>query len=254
VGPADTLCPLIAFGEVRHQRTRPATHAFAYPTLFVLLPMRRLRERPEPALRRNARGWFCFADRDHGDGRDDALAWVESLLAREGVDGVDGEIWLQTYPRMAGYAFKPVSFWYCHRADGSLRAVLAEVNNTFGERHGYLLDGNDLRFGATLETEKIFHVSPFCAVAGRYRFRFLRTGDRIVARVEHVDDQGPLIITSVSGQLQPLDAATVRRACWSMPLLTWGVMSRIHWQALALWRKRVPFFRKPAAPAAWVSR
>lgn len=246
--------PLLARGEVRHTRVRPAQHGFAYPTLFVLLPMRALRAAPAAALHRNQRAWFSFSDKDHGDGRADALAWAEDLLAREGITDVDGEIWLQTYPRMAGYSFKPVSFWFCHRADGSLRAVLAEVNNTFGERHIYVLDGPDLRFGATLTAQKVFHVSPFCAVRGQYRFRFARTADRIVARVEHLDDDGPLINTSVSGRLEVLNSASVRRACWSMPLLTWGVMSRIHWQALALWRKRVPFFRKPAAPAVWVSR
>jgi DUF1365 family protein len=252
--PAGQAEPLLVRGEVRHTRLRPARHGFNYPTLFVLLPMRALRARPAAALHRNQRAWFSFFDRDHGVGGDDALAWAEGLLSQEGIDDVDGEIWLQTYPRMAGYAFKPVSFWYCHRADGSLRAVLAEVNNTFGERHVYVLDGPDLRFGATLTAQKVFHVSPFCAVQGHYRFRFGRTADRVVARVEHGDSDGPLINTSVSGHLQVLDALSVRRACWSMPLLTWGVLSRIHWQALALWRKRVPFFRKPAPPAAWVSR
>ena len=245
---------LIASGLVRHARLRPAAHAFSYPTLFVLLPMRSLRAQPCEALNRHRRALFRFDDRDHGEGAGDALAWLEGLLRHEGVDGVDGEIWLQTYPRMAGFVFKPVSFWYCHRADGSLRAVLAEVNNTFGERHVYVLDGPELRFGATLTAQKVFHVSPFCAVQGHYRFRFGRTADRVVARVEHGDSDGPLINTIVSGHLQVLDALSVRRACWSMPLLTWGVLSRIHWQALALWRKRVPFFRKPAPPAALVSR
>ena len=134
---------LIASGLVRHARLRPAAHAFSYPTLFVLLPMRSLRAQPCDALNRHRRALFRFDDRDHGEGGSDALAWLEGLLQREGVDGVDGEIWLQTYPRMAGFVFKPVSFWYCHRADGSLRAVVAEVNNTFGERHCYLLDGRD---------------------------------------------------------------------------------------------------------------
>jgi DUF1365 family protein len=245
---------LIASGLVRHARLRPAAHAFSYPTLFVLLPMRSLRAQPCEALNRHRRALFRFDDRDHGEGAGDALAWLEGLLRREGVDGVDGEIWLQTYPRMAGFVFKPVSFWYCHRADGSLRAVVAEVNNTFGERHCYLLDGRDVAWGATLSADKVFHVSPFCSVQGGYRFRFARTGDRIVARVEHVDADGPLIVTSVSGRLEPLDAASARRASLSMPLLTYGVVARIHWQALALWRKRVPFFRKPAAPAALVTR
>ncbi|MBL8327841.1 MAG: DUF1365 domain-containing protein [Rubrivivax sp.] len=245
---------LLAHGEVRHARLRPATHAFHYPTLFVMLPMRSLRDQPCEALSRNRRSLFGFRDADHGEGGPDALAWLEGLLQREGVQGADGEIWLQTYPRMFGYAFKPVSFWYCHAADGRLRAVVAEVNNTFGERHCYLLDGADVAWGATLQTDKRLHVSPFCSVAGGYRFRFGRAGDRLVARVEHVDEQGPLIVTSVSGRLEPLTPAAVRSALRSMPLLTYGVMARIHWQALALWRKRVPFFRKPAAPTALVTR
>jgi DUF1365 family protein len=252
--PASQDRPWLARGTVRHARLRPATHAFAYPTLFLMLPMRSLRADPCKALSRNRRALFGFADRDHGYGGPDALAWIEGLLEREGVDGVDGEIWLQTYPRVFGHAFKPVSFWYAHAADGRLRAVVAEVNNTFGERHAYLLDGPDVQWGATLESRKVFHVSPFCAVRGFYRFRFGRSHDRLVARVEHHDEHGPLIVTSVSGVLQPLTAAAVRRALWDMPLLTWGVTARIHWQALALWRKRVPFFRKPAAPATWVTR
>ncbi len=252
--PREAARPWLARGEVRHARLRPSEHRFGYPTLFLMLPMRSLRDTPCEALCRNRRGLFGFADRDHGDGGPDALAWIEALLAREGVHGVDGEIWLQTYPRMFGYAFKPVSFWYCLRADGGLRAIVAEVNNTFGERHCYLLDGEDVAWGATLEATKVFHVSPFCDVRGRYRFRFGRADGRIVARVEHHDDAGPLIVTSVSGHLQHLTAAAVRKALWDMPLLTYGVTARIHWQAMALWRKRVPFFRKPAVPAALVTR
>lgn len=246
--------PQIGFGQVRHARHRPSEHRFAYPTAFLLLPMRSLRARPCDELARDRRAWWRFADADHGDGGADALAWLESLLHAEGIDDVDGEIWLQTYPRVAGYAFKPVSFWYCLRADGSPRAIVAEVNNTFGERHCYLLEGPGLAWGATLQARKVFHVSPFCAVAGSYRFRFAWSDGRIVARVEHIDERGPLIVTSVSGRLQPLDAPTLRQARSSMPLLSWGVMARIHWQALALWRKRVPFFRKPPLPDRLVTR
>ena len=163
------MAALLATGVVRHRRLRPAAHAFAYPTWFLLLPMRALRAAPDPHLPRNRGALVSFHDADHGDGGPDALAWVEALLAREGVAGADGEIWLQTYPRMLGYAFKPVSFWYCHRTDGSLAAVLAEVNNTFGERHVYLLDGPGTGFGRELIARKVFHVSPFCGVEGQYR-------------------------------------------------------------------------------------
>ena len=249
---------LLATGEVRHTRLRPARHAFEYPTFFVLLPMRALRAQARPVMARNRFSWLSFHDADHGLGGPDALAWVEGLLAQEGLhdaDGEDmGEIWLQTYPRVLGIAFKPVSFWYCHRRDGSLRAILVEVNNTFGERHCYLLTDDALHFGQELQARKVFHVSPFCRTEGGYRFRFMRTAERIVARVEHDDDSGPLILTSMSGRLEPLTSAAVARASIRMPLMTLGVIVRIHWQALKLWLKRVPFISKPEAPKSFVTR
>jgi hypothetical protein len=109
--------------------------------------MRACASSPAAALARNRFGLLSFHDRDHGDGRADALAWIDELLASEGVADADGEVWLHTYPRVLGYVFKPVSFWYCHRADGTLAAVVAEVNNTFGERHCYLLDEPGLAWG-----------------------------------------------------------------------------------------------------------
>ena len=248
------LVPWLATGEVRHARLRPAGHQFAYPTFFVLLPMRAWRTTYFPGLPRNRRGWLSFHDRDHGVGGDDALAWIDDLLRTEGIDDATGEVWLQTYPRVLGYAFKPVSFWYCHRADDSLAAVVAEVNNTFGERHCYLLSGPDLAWGRTLQAHKVFHVSPFCDVQGHYEFRFMRTADRVVARVDHADAQGPLLRTSVSGRLEPLNPRSARAAVLRRPLLTLGVMARIHWQAFRLWVKRVPFFHKPEPPQAFISR
>ena len=247
--------PLIGIGQVRHARLRPVVHRFAYPTYFLLLPMRRLRERPAPALARNRFGLIAFHDADHGDGRADSLGWLESVLAAEGVSDADGEVWLQCYPRVLGYVFKPVSFWYCGRRDGTLTAVIAEVNNTFGERHCYLLRGPQLGFGRELRARKVFHVSPFCDVQGDYRFRFLRSEapPRILACVDHHDAAGPLLRTSVAGALHPLTPARIRAAFFGMPLMTLGVVARIHWQALRLWAKRVPFFRKPAVPARFVS-
>ncbi len=258
--------PLIGIGHVRHRRLRPTPHQFAYATYFLMLPMRRLREAPSPALRRNRFGLIAFHDRDHGDGGDDALAWLDALLAREGIADADGEVWLHCYPRVLGHTFKPVSFWYCHRADDSLAAVVVEVNNTFGERHCYLLRGPELAFGRELQATKVFHVSPFCAVEGTYRFRFMRTGlhpndgtartgpGRTVARVDHDDGEGPLLQTSVCGELRLLTARTARAAFFSMPVMTLFVVARIHWQALRLWSKRVPFFRKPRPPQAFVTR
>lgn len=246
--------PLIGFGSVWHRRLRPAEHAFRYRSYFLLLPLRQLRENPSPVLRRNQRGWLSFHDRDHGDGGEDALAWLDALLHSEGITDADGEVWLHTFPRVLGYVFKPVSFWYAHRADGSLAAVLAEVNNTFGERHAYLLAGPDLAWGREQAARKVFHVSPFCRVQGQYRFRFERTAAHTLARVDLHDEAGALLQTSVGGQLEALTPASARRALAGMPLMTLGVMLRIHWQALRLWIKRVPFFSKPVAPDHFVTR
>ena len=252
---------LIGFGQVRHTRRRPAHHAFAYATYFLLLPMRQLQAHGGGALPFNRPAALSFQDRDHGDGRSaaqgGALAWLDALLQREGITDATGEAWLQTYPRVLGHTFKPVSFWYCHTASGALRAIVVEVNNTFGERHCYLLDAP--RYGVALCADKVFHVSPFCSVEGRYRFRFMRTVhagvERIVARVDHDDAQGqPLIETSLSGALEPVTAASLRRALLRYPALTLGVVARIHWQALRLWIKQVPFWRKPPPPADLVTR
>ena len=81
---------------------------------------------------------MAVLDRDHGDGRP-LLEWIDALLADHGIADAGGEVWLHTFPRVFGYVFNPVSFWFAHRSDGSLRAVVCEVNNTFGERHCYLL-------------------------------------------------------------------------------------------------------------------
>lgn len=264
---------LIGWGQVRHTRHRPAHHAFAYTTAFLMLPMRSLRASAEgsPRFARddgsvglglaiNRRAWFAFHDADHGDGRPPetggALAWLDGLLRQEGIQDATGEVWLQAFPRVLGHAFKPVSFWYAHRANGSLAAIVAEVNNTFGERHCYLLP--EPQYGQTLSANKVFHVSPFCDVQGEYRFRFMRTQhqgqDRIVARVDHGDADGPLIDTSWSGVLEPATAAALRRVLWRYPLLTFGVVARIHGHALLLWLKKVPFWRKPEPPRDFVTR
>ena len=249
---------MIGFGQVRHARLKPKRHTFNYPTYFLLLPMRSLQAAPSAHLARNRRAALSFFDQDHGDGRGPAqggaLAWLDELLKAEGILDATGEVWLHCYPRVLGFTFKPVSFWYCHRTDGSLRAVLVEVNNTFGERHCYLLD--QPAFGVEQRAAKVFHVSPFCPVEGGYRFRFMLTADkqRTVARVDFDDAQGPLIETSVSGDLELLTPASSRRALWGYPLMTLGVITRIHLQAFKLFFKRAPFFRKPIPPAQFITR
>jgi hypothetical protein len=251
--------PAIIHGEVTHRRSRPARHAFTYPAFCMRLPLSQLATIESRGIAHNRRGAVSFHDRDHGpcDGSP-LLPWIRSLLAAEGV-AADGEVVLHAFPRMLGYVFNPVSFWVCHDRAGAVRAVLCEVRNTFGERHLYLLagaDGAPLASGVTLAASKVFHVSPFCDVKGRYAFRFHFGAERWLARIDYfdTDDSEPLLETWISGQAEALTPAVTRGLAWRYRLFTLGVVARIHWQALQLWVKRVPYFTKPAPPPSPLSR
>ncbi len=258
--PDDNAMSLaILHGEVMHARERPAKNAFRYRAFCLRLPLGRLGELDACGVRLNRRGLVAFFDRDHG-ARDGTalLPWIRALLDGEGVRA-DGEIILYTFPRMLGYVFNPVSFWVCHASDGGVAAVLAEVNNTFGERHLYLIahdDGTPLGSGETLYARKDFHVSPFCRVAGSYAFRFHFDSTRWLARIDYTDDEnaGVLLRTHVSGRAEPLTRAVARRLVFRYPVFTLGVIARIHWQALKLWTARVPFVSKPAPPQHSLTR
>lgn len=236
--------PQLFLGNVMHRRLRPVINAFVYPVFFIRLPLRDLASANCPVFSVDRNNLLSFHQRDHGP-RDGSplLPWVESLLRQRGLP-CDGEIVLQTFPRVCGYVFNPVSFWFCHDRTGALIAVLAEVNNTFGGRHSYLLhnaDASPLVDGQTLHAEKVFHVSPFNDIEGAYRFRFRLERATQSAHIDYDDAEGELLLTAISGKARAWTTRTLLAALLRMPFLTAGVMFRIHWQALKLWLKRVPF-------------
>ena len=252
--------PSIIHGEVMHRRRRPVGNAFSYPAFCLALPLSRIGELSRLGLAHNRGALVSFFDRDHGE-RDGAPLepWIRRLLATEDIVA-DGEIVLYAFPRMLGYVFNPVSFWLCHDRDGGVRAVLCEVCNTFGERHNYLLahpDGRPLASGETVECRKAFHVSPFCEIKGGYRFRFNFGTERWLARIDYHDGEerdGALLETSISGVATPLSPAAVRGLMWRYRWFTLGVIARIHWQAVKLWAKRVPYIPKPPPPLQRTTR
>jgi DUF1365 family protein len=248
----------VCFGSVLHVRHLPVRHRFVYPMFFLRLPLSRLDslggallgiDRPRP---------MSLQRRDHGPRNGEPLLpWIRDLLRSEGLDYVDGEVVLQTLPRILGYVFNPVSFWFCHDRGGVLRAVLCEVSNTFGEHHNYLVvheDGRPIAATDTIRARKVFHVSPFFPVRGEYRFRFGTASGRSSAAIDYHEEGRRLLTTRLTGQVQPLTAAALTRALLRFPLQTFGVVARIHWQALRLWLKRVPLVRKPVAPELFVTR
>jgi DUF1365 family protein len=256
--PVSLLAPSVGFGHVVHHRHGPRRHHFIYPVAFLRMPLDAWERVRVPLLGVDRRGLFSLRRDDHG-GRDggDLEAWMRALLARHGLaQACDGRIVLQTFPRMFGYVFNPVSFWFCHDRDGALRAVLAEVNNTFGEHHSYLVahpDGAPIRDGDRFAARKCFHVSPFFPVEGEYHFRFVMAEGRSRVHVVLCSGEARRLSTVLDGQLEPLSGAALRRWLWRFPVMTLGVMARIHVQAFHLWRKRLPFFRKPLPPAEEVT-
>ena len=238
-------------GRVMHERLRPRHHRFSYPVFCV---------RCNVACLATLQRWWFSIDRwsvlslhrrDHGpcDGSD-LDSWMRRQLAAAGI-AADGEIWLQAFPRVFGYAFNPVSFWLCHDREGQLRALLAEVRSTFGERHAYLLCAGDhapITESTVLTCRKVLHVSPFCRVEGRYAFRVRETQGATSVAIDYHDADGLLIRTALGGSLAPLTRARALRALLRQPFLTVGVMVRIHWQALRLAIKRVPFYGSRPPP------
>ncbi len=252
------MSAMLFSGRVMHYRTRPTRHRFSYPVFFLRFSLDRMENLTGPLFSVNRPNLFSLRVADYGPRDGSPLApWIRTLLAREGLRYANGEIWLQTFPRVLGYVFNPVSFWLCHDRQGALRAVLAEVNNTFGEHHSYLLahpDGRPIVDGDELSAHKVFHVSPFFDVKGSYRFRFRVDPHDSLFRIDYEDANGTLLYTTLSGRAEPLSGRALARAFLRHPLLTVGIIARIHYQALRLWLKRVGFFRKPIAPTRTLTR
>lgn len=244
----------ISFGSVMHARGMPARNRFVYSLFTLRVPLSQLETLRVPLLGIDRANLFSFHARDHGP-RDGSslLPWIREQLARHGLAEVaDGEVVLQTLPRLFGYVFNPVSFWFCHDRDGGLRAVLVEVNNTFGGHHDYLVahpDGRVITHGDVLRATKLLHVSPFFPVKGEYRFRFSEQGDVGVVCIDYHDEGECKLATRLIGRRMPLTARNLALAWLRSPLLTFGVMARIHWQALRLILKRVPFLGARLVPA-----
>ncbi|MEX1166220.1 MAG: DUF1365 domain-containing protein [Hydrogenophaga sp.] len=245
------VSPSLQVGHVMHRRLRPTVHAFVYPVFFVRLPLSQLDAASNRLFSVDRFNLLSLRRRDHGP-RDGSplLPWIQALLRERGLPD-DGEVVLQTFPRVFGFVFNPVSFWLCHDRSGSLIAMLAEVSNTFGGHHHYLLSnpgGAPLRDGQVLEADKALHVSPFNKVEGHYRFTLNLNREVQRIRIDYADPDGPLLLTAVSGRSRGWSQRVLLAALLRMPFLTLGVVARIHWQALRLWLKKVPFVgaRSPA--------
>jgi DUF1365 family protein len=243
--------------RIYHARSRPRRNSFAYRVFGVAVSTEDLRRGRKCTLFSiDEPNLFTLRTRDYADGKTDPAQWVRNALGGFHISAADGRIVLLTLPRILGYAFNPVSFWFCFDRDERLHAVLAEVNNTFGERHFYLCrhpDQRAIRRGDRLAVRKVFHVSPFLDIAGEYRFAFDYCSDRIAVGIDLIDEQGLLLATSMRGAPMPLSSLGLLGCLASLPLQVFKVIGLIHWQALKLTLGRLPYRRKPAPPAAIIT-
>jgi DUF1365 family protein len=199
---------------------------------------------------RNRFNLFSFRDSDHGNGSEEPLrAQVERLCAEAGVYLDGGPISLLTMPRILGLAFRPLSVFYCHDRGGQLCAILYEVNNTFGERHSYMIPVLDETGIVRQYCDKRFHVSPFMPMAMRYAFRALPPSERISLAITVSDADGPTLIAVHSAQRRELSDGSLIRCLVTHAFQGITVMTCILWEALKLWVKHVPVHRHPPPPA-----
>ncbi|MCV6598503.1 MAG: DUF1365 domain-containing protein [Mangrovicoccus sp.] len=243
-------------GQTYHGRHGKVQNAFTYSVDYLLLD-------PETSrgpwlFSRNRANLTSLQDRDHGGpkGAGRGVAWAREVLAEHGLDQAQGQILLLAQPRLLGHVFNPVSFWLCHDTDGALRAVIAEVSNTFGDRHSYLCHHADQRPIApqdTLEARKIFHVSPFQPIAGGYRFNFEITAKKIDIRIDFRHGQERLVAT-LAGPRRPLSNRIVILAALRRPFGARRVLGLIHWQAFKLWWKGAPWHVRPEPPREEITR
>ena len=243
-------------GQTYHGRKGAIANAFRYSVDYVLLDAEADLRTPW-LFRRNGRGLTALDDLDHGGtpkaGR--GAAWVRDVLQEHQVTDI-ARIELLAQPKVLGHVFNPVSFWLCRRADNALVAVIAEVTNTFGDRHSYLIHHPDQRPIAAddrLRATKIMHVSPFQPVEGGYEFRFDIRDDRIGIWIDYSQGEGGVIAT-LTGERCPLSNRSILGAVLRRPFGSRRVLALIHWQALKLWFKRAVYRPRPEPPAREVSR
>jgi len=238
---------------VAHRREGAHAHRLRFAGFRLLLDLDRLEKLAALGVAYNRSGWVSFHDRDHG-GRDggNLRAWLEAGLARHGIACPrDWRVHLLAYPRVLGYGFNPLAVWYVRDPEGRARAVLAEVRNTFGEHHSYLIHdgGAPLPWPVVARRPKRFHVSPFLPLDGSYDFRLSEPGERIAVVVRHLDpaDRVRLVATEEGVRL-PRPRGGMMRLALAPPFLAHRMMMRIHTRALRLYLGGARFYRKPPPP------
>ena len=238
--------------RIFHRRLKPKQHRLAYRVFYLLLDLDELDEmhRRLKWFSVNSFNIFSFFDRDHGSGANTPLRpWLENQLAAADVDLRGGRIKILCLPRIFGYVFNPISVFFCYDENESLRAILYEVNNTFGQRHSYLVKISKDASGLLRHScDKRLYVSPFMEVSGKYHISVKRPGEKLFVHIHQTDADGPILDAWIKGTQQAISDRTLVECLVRYPLLTLKVIGGIHWEALKLLIKGIGLKNRPNPP------
>lgn len=234
-----------------HARLRPVAHRFSYRVASILIDLDRLPEASALTVlfSVNRANLVAFHEKDHGPRDGSPLRpHIDALLAATGIDP-PSRIELLCYPTVLGYAFNPISVYFCHAANGSLAALVYQVHNTFGQSHSYVVPvqaGDVSQAGIRQRQAKRLYVSPFMEMAMTYHFRLRPPSENVALRILETDANGPVLAAAFHGDRRPASDQNLIRAVLQTTGIAWKVVFGIHFEALRLWLKGMKLQPLPA--------
>jgi uncharacterized protein len=236
-------------GWVMHRRHVPRPHSFRYRVWWMLVDLDELADlnRSLRAFSHNRFNLFALRDSDYGHGTGSLRGYVESRLSEAGLQHAGARIELLTMPRICGYAFNPLSIYFCRDASGRIAAIIYEVHNTFRERHSYVMEAAEDDSGIVQQTiDKAFYVSPFMGMAMRYAFQVRPPAASLSVSITGSQAGEAVIHAALRGERVPLTTFTLLYLGVTHRLMTLKVIGAIHWEALRIWLKGIGI--KPRDP------
>lgn len=234
-------------GKVFHERHQPFSHKFRYSVFSIWFDL----DNPPKSrfLSFNRCNILSFWNKDHGNrSGEDIRPWIENAAKDKNIDMTGGKIYCLSFPRLWGYIFNPLTVFYCYDRSEKLAAILYEVKNTFGEQHGYFMPVEEQTEIIKQSCKKIFHVSPFIQMECTYNFRVREPSDTIDVAIHQFQPDGKILTATWNGTYRPLTDNNILRTVLTHPLMSFKIITAIHWEALWIWAKGAKYINRPELP------
>jgi len=228
--------PKIYLGTVFHRRLFPKVHQFSYSSFFIKLSLINFNQSKNLFFSINRFNLFSFHFKDHGNRDGTSLIdFAKNKLLEKNISTDFDDLVIHTYPRILGFVFNPVSFWSFYK-NGSIYARLAEVNNTFGGTHTYVLLESEKSY------RKVFHVSPFNQIEGEYQFKFVSNDTFERVEISYFTESKLKLLAFIEGMEMDLNTKNIFLTFLKSPLHNFAAVFFIHFEAIILFTKKIPFF------------